>query len=36
MQTALVYEQEGNWNNQGYGNIDANENMKSIVVNGKF
>ncbi len=26
--------QEGNWNNQGYGNLDANENMKSIVVNG--
>eukprot|EP00291_Cryptomonas_curvata_P018422 CAMPEP_0172174940 /NCGR_PEP_ID=MMETSP1050-20130122/13944_1 /TAXON_ID=233186 /ORGANISM="Cryptomonas curvata, Strain CCAP979/52" /LENGTH=294 /DNA_ID=CAMNT_0012846973 /DNA_START=528 /DNA_END=1413 /DNA_ORIENTATION=+ len=24
---------EGNWNNQGYGNLDANENMKSIVVN---
>ena len=28
--------QEGNWNNQGYGDIDANENMKSIVVNGDF
>ncbi len=28
--------QEGNWNNQGYGNIEANENMKSIVVNGKW
>mmetsp|Transcript_46513 Transcript_46513/g.123462 ORF Transcript_46513/g.123462 Transcript_46513/m.123462 type:complete len:156 (-) Transcript_46513:1740-2207(-) len=24
---------EGNWNNQGYGDIDANENIKSIVVN---
>jgi len=28
--------QEGNWNNQGYGNLNANELVKSIVVNGKF
>jgi len=27
--------QERNWNNQGYGNMNANELVKSIVVNGK-
>ena len=32
----INFSQEGNWNNQGYGDIDANENMKSIVVNGNF
>lgn len=26
--------QEGNWNNQGYGNLNANELVKTIVVNG--
>lgn len=26
--------QEGNWNNQGYGNLNANELVKSVVVNG--
>lgn len=25
--------QEGAWNNQGYGNVNANEKMKSIYVN---
>ena len=28
--------QEGSWNNQGYGNINANEKVKSINVNGEI